>query len=196
MKRGTLWQYTSWHRRERSERPRSYVIATTPWGFDGCVWETWTLLDKWKEQLLHDDAKQPPTQLPTEPLSRLLSVLPLPLLSLYFMYFAWGRKLLPLWDNWYHRPPQLNNGFPSQIIINTPSYPPQGTILLVYFTRKGIVLEEWAWTRFIPNASRDVKVQIISVVKLSDTICTHLTSFLLCPLSIKIIRKFHKWKLS
>ena len=60
---------------------------------------------------------------------------------------------------------------------------------LVYFIRIGIASEEWAWTRFIPQY---VKVQIISVVKLSDTICTHLTSFLLCPLSIKIIRKFHK----
>jgi len=38
--------------------------------------------------------------------------------------------------------------------------------LLVYFIRIGIASEEWAWTRFIPQY---VKVQIISVVKLSDT---------------------------
>ena len=38
---------------------------------------------------------------------------------------------------------------------------------LVYFIRIGIASEEWAWTRFIPQEY--VKVQIISVVKLSDT---------------------------
>ena len=184
MKRGALRQYTSWHRPERSEIPRSYAIATTPRGFNGCVWEH-GLLDKWKEQLPHDDVKQPQHNCQLCLLSWLLSVLPLPLLSLYFVYFPWRRKWLPMSVR------QLTS-LPSQISINIPSYQ----------HAPGVLHQNRDWDCVggmdMDQIHTDASIEILKFKSLAWWSCrtqirTHLILILLdVPIVNKIIRKFHK----